>query len=183
MEDISSEDEPCNDEPDYNYYECFESFFYQKRKCQYPWNVYPNLNVSVCNSFEDTERMLLDKDRNFGYNRYDFDHSERMTRTKNQCPRPCKYTEFNLKYRPWDVSTEKGGFRYKSIQIGFSNFRTVYRKQYYSCDMFCVLGQLGGNLGFFLGGSILAGIDLIISAVAILLQIAERKETKKNNSM
>ena len=178
IEDKSSEDEPCNDDPNYNYYECFESFFYKKRKCQYPWNIYPTLNVSVCNKFEETEKMLLDKDRNFGYNRYNFDHSERMTRTNMMCPRPCKYTQFDLDYRPWEVSSDNVGIKFKSIQIGFSNFRMVYSRQYYSCDMFCVLGQLGGNLGFFLGGSILAGIDLIISGISTGLQMLDRKQNK-----
>ena len=54
----------------------------------------------------------------------------------------------------------------------------VYSRQYYACDMFCVLGQLGGNLGFFLGGSILAGIDLIICGISTGLQILERKQNK-----
>ena len=144
--------------------------------------MYPNLNYSVCNQFERTEKMILDKDRNFGYNRYSFDHSERMTRTQMQCPRPCKFTKFHLDYRPWEIPYDAEGFKFKSIQIGFSNFRLVYQKQYFACDMFCVLGQLGGNLGFFLGGSILAVIDLIICGVSTLLQMTERKKNKSNYS-
>ena len=176
---ISTEGEPCIDDPNYNYYECFESYFYKKRGCQYPWNVFPHLNLSTCNQFNETEKMVFNKDRNFGYDRYHFGHSERMTRTQMQCPRPCQYTKFHLDYRPWEISDHNIGITFKSIQIGFSDFMIVYSKQYFACDLFCILGQLGGNLGFFLGGSILTAIDLTITGLSMLLQFLQRKQHEK----
>ena len=176
---ISTEHKPCIDDPNYNYYECFESYFYKKRGCQYPWNVFPHLNLSICDQFHETEKMVLDLDRNFGYDRYNFGHSERMTRTQMQCPRPCQYTKFDLQYGPWEISKDNTGITFKSIQIGFSNFMTIYSKQYYACDLFCILGQLGGNLGFFLGGSILTAIDLVITCLTKFFENIHCKKHEK----
>ena len=176
---ISSKGQPCNDDPKYNYYECFESHFYKKRKCQYPWNVYPSLNLTVCENFTETEDLILNKERNFGYNRYTFGHSERLATTEMQCPPPCKYTRFHLEYVPWEVGDQNLGIKFKSIQIGFSNFMIVNSKEYYKCDFACIIGQLGGNLGFFLGGSILAAMDFIIECVFKLIQIVGQKQQAK----
>jgi hypothetical protein len=51
----------------------------------------------------------------------------------------------------------------------------VFSKEYYKCDFACIIGQLGGNLGFFLGGSILVAIDFVVECVSKLIQMAEQK--------
>ena len=40
------------------------------------------------------------------------------------------------------------------------------RDEYVVCDASCLIGEIGGNLGFFLGGSILALLDLIVMPLA-----------------
>ena len=172
---ISTTGEPCNDDPNYNYYDCFESFFYKKRGCQYPWNVYDSLDVPICTNFTKTVDLIYNKDRNLGYSRYYFGHSERLTRTEMQCPVPCHHTKYELDYGSWDIEKHSQGITFRSIQIGFSDFMIVYAKQYKMCDFACILGQLGGNLGFFLGGSVLAGLDFIFLAISKLFHILELK--------
>ena len=166
---ISSKNDPCVEDPNYDYYKCFESYFYKRRECQYPWNVYPDLKVPSCNNFTRTERMVLSKDRNFGKNRIYFDHSERLSRTKMECSRPCKFTVYKLRYGVVDFGDRLKGFQENSIQIGFPNFRIVEKNEYPACDLSCVIGRLGGNLGFFLGGSILAGVDFVVNILSNLI--------------
>ena len=63
----------------------------------------------------------------------------------------------------------------KSIQIAFSNFMIVHKTEFLSCDSTCVIGELGGNMGFFLGGSILAIVDFIISCLSKVIEMIFRK--------
>ena len=49
-----------------------------------------------------------------------------------------------------------------SLKIVFDNFVVEQREEFLACDTTCVIGELGGNLGFFLGGSILALFDLFV---------------------
>ena len=45
----------------------------------------------------------------------------------------------------------------------FKNFRVTNQEEYVVCNWTCLIGELGGNLGFFLGGSILMYYDLLTS--------------------
>ena len=48
------------------------------------------------------------------------------------------------------------------VYLWFKNFQFQYDREYLVCDYTCLLGEIGGTLGFFLGGSILFYIDSII---------------------
>ena len=111
--------------------------------------------------------MVFNKDRNYGYERHSFGHSERFTRTDMKCPPPCELIKYNLEYGPSLVG-DFAGIMMKSIEIGFPDFMIKNKKEYRQCDSTCIIGQLGGNLGFFLGGSILAGLDLILDGIVML---------------
>lgn len=52
------------------------------------------------------------------------------------------------------------------IYLWFKNFKFKYEKEYLVCDWTCLVGEIGGNFGFFLGGSVLAVFDLILGALA-----------------
>jgi hypothetical protein len=41
----------------------------------------------------------------------------------------------------------------------FKSFQFTYSEEYFLCDWTCLIGEIGGNFGFFLGGSILALYD------------------------
>ena len=177
---VSSKKKPCTENNDYNYYRCVESHFYKKRGCQYPWNIYKDLDVPRCDNFTEIEMMLYSKDGNKGYNRHFLGFSERWSRTQMQCPYPCRYTKYTFRYGKGTLDfKDVRGISGKSIQIGFSDFVIHNWKEYLACDFSCVIGQLGGNLGFFLGGSILAGFDLIIylstKFVSAITEITIRK--------
>ena len=173
---ISSKDEPCIDDLNYDYYKCYESYLYRKRGCQYPWNVYEDLDVPICRNFTQTEEMLLNYDKNLGRGRQYFDHNERLTRTKNKCPRPCQYAKYTLHFSPHGSIAKMEGIKENTLEIVFPDFRMVDYREYPTCDLTCIIGQLGGNLGFFLGGSILAGVDFFVNISTKLFRTYFQKQ-------
>ncbi len=48
------------------------------------------------------------------------------------------------------------------VHLSFDSFVFSYESEFLICDWTCLLGEIGGNLGFFLGGSVLGFVDLII---------------------
>ena len=53
----------------------------------------------------------------------------------------------------------------RNIQITFPDFAFISYNEYVACGWTCIIGELGGNLGFFLGGSVIMAIDLILEFV------------------
>ena len=141
--------------PRYNEYTCLESFFSKQRGCQYPWNVYEDLNITVCPSYGTVAKMLHRND--LGYKRDKLETYERLAKTGGECTLPCDGTSYNVKIEKWE-DWRTG----RSLQISFTDFMIRTEEQYLACDVTCIIGELGGNLGFFLGGSLLIGFNAIV---------------------
>ena len=109
-------------------------------------------------------------DRTKGFRRETFTNSERTSRTSKECLRPCQVTIYDLKLEKWEMESWTTGVTGKSLQIAFSDFTITFREEYLACDITCVIAELGGNLGFFLGGSILLALDIIIEYAFKMIQ-------------
>ena len=110
--------------------------------------------------------MIKSHDRNRGYSRETFRHFDHLVRTKMECPPPCLTTNYHVKLG--------GGQRVdylRTMTIGFANALIKYQEEYIGCDGTCLIGEFGGNLGFFLGGSLLFGIDVMLQQFANALLI------------
>ena len=167
---MSTKNFQCNSDPSYNFHECIESYFYKLRGCQYPWNVYGKSNLPVCKNFTDVKYMIESFDRNMGKRREWFTPSEQIIRTHGECLPPCTNTIYDIKLEKWNMGGEG-----RSFQIAFADFSFISTSEYVACGWTCVVGELGGNLGFFLGGSILFAIDLIIEYIERLANIVKRR--------
>ena len=167
---MSTKEKPCIEDPEYDYYKCIESYFYRQRGCQYPWNVYTHLNVPICTNYSEIKALLESTDPNMGYGREWFTTSERTTRTKMECPPPCHVTIYNLRFEKWNMRGSG-----KSLQIALSDFTIVTREEYLACDSTCVIGEIGGNLGFYLGGSLIFCLDIIIEYGSKILEFLCRR--------
>ena len=167
---LTTRNQVCNDDPDYDYYQCVESYFYSKRGCQYPWNSYANLNLPRCKSYTNIQRMIKTMDPNDGYNRHLFPPSERFIRTEEQCPPPCFAASYSAVFETWPMHGSN-----VSLQIAFADFKITQREEYLACDDTCIIGQIGGNLGLFLGGSILLGIDMLMDYIFWFAVLIKRK--------
>ena len=49
------------------------------------------------------------------------------------------------------------------VYVWFKNYQFQFKEEYLVCDYTCLIGEVGGNLGFFLGGSVLAYINTVIN--------------------
>ena len=156
---IPTKMQPCSEDPEYDNYQCLESYFYSKRGCQYPWNTYKNLDLAKCRNYTAITNMIKSVDPNMGYKREMFAPSQRLAITK--CPPPCFLTHYNIKFEGWTMHGSN-----VSLQIAFADFMITHKEEYLACDTTCILGQLGGNIGLFLGGSILLGLDMLMEYVA-----------------
>ena len=56
------------------------------------------------------------------------------------------------------------------VHMWFKNFQFTYEEEYIVCDWTCLLGEIGGNLGFFLGGSILTCLDIVLNPALSFLK-------------
>lgn len=164
----STPDRPCNDEPSYNFYKCVESYLYRKRGCQFPWNRYEDVDTPVCKSYAEIMDSLEKSGsvKDLGSFRDYWTNYERTMRTNGNCPQPCNVTSYELKYEVDDISGTGDDFH-----VTFKNFVFQHSDEFRSCDFSCVIGELGGNLGFFLGGSLLFIIEFILIYVVPKLKM------------
>ena len=167
---LSTKNFQCNSDPNYNFHKCIDSYFYKLRGCQYPWNVYDDLNLPVCANLTARELMAETYDPSLGKGRESVAPSEQMKRTNGSCLTPCKNTLYNIKLEKLDIAGKGNSF-----QIAFPDFSIKSSSEYFACEWTCIVGELGGNLGFFLGGSIIFAIDLLIEYVRRLIDIIKMK--------
>ena len=97
-----------------------------------------------------------------GRHRERFRTSEILTIAGKRCPLPCHNKEFNIQL---EKLIGEGSASSISLQIVLGTFEVLHHEEYYRCDSSCILGELGGNLGLFLGGSFLLGLDLVSGLV------------------
>ena len=126
--------------------------------------------MPVCSNYTELKRLIESMDRTKGFRRETFTNSERTSKTSMECLRPCQVTLYDLKLEKWDMEAWTTGVTGKSLQIAFSDFTITFREEYLACDITCVIAELGGNLGFFLGGSILLALDIIIEYAFKMIQ-------------
>ena len=160
---ISTNKVKCNDDENYDIFKCIENYYSEQRGCQYPWNVYNDSNTRVCANYSEIFSTELIRDRNKGFRRQNLAYSQHLLMTKHRCYPPCFQRQYEIELETWLNRKEEKDF--VSLQIAFEDFIVTHIEEYRSCDISCIVGEVGGNLGFFLGGSVLMGLDIIYSIV------------------
>ena len=160
----------CNDDPEYNFYKCTEDYYSKVRGCQYPWNVNGDSNMKVCDKYFEFSSLLWKWNQNVetGAGRENFKMTEILLEKRKQCPPPCFLKEYFVEFERWawfNLGTSV------SLQVAMDGVTSFHEEEYFKCDSTCILGEIGGNLGFFLGGSILLGLDIIITAFMRMIKI------------
>ena len=141
-----------------------ESYYYKQRGCQDPWNSFSDLGVPICTNYEEIKQHANSRIKSFGASREYHTNAERIYNTKSECAPPCNVTTYDLKYEEEFVSSLDKWLHgwNRSLKIAFAEFVVEHKDEYLACDITCIIGEVGGNLGFFLGGSILMFFDIII---------------------
>ena len=93
--------------------------------------------------------------------------SEILLENRKQCPPPCFLKEYFVEFETWAWF---GLGNSVSLQVALDGVTSHHEEEYFKCDFSCILGESGGNLGFFLGGSILLGLDIIITGFVKLVK-------------
>ena len=158
---------PCNDALDYNFFKCWENHYANKRGCQFPWNTYNDSLIKVCNKYSEMAPVLM----NFlniktGAGRETIRKSEEPIELGKACPLPCFRKKFEVKIASWNDFTNNPT---RSLKVVLDGFTIKHREEYLECDSTCIIGNIGGNIGFFLGASILLGLDVIFAKFKMLL--------------
>ena len=134
--------------------------------------MYKDLDLNVCKSYNDIYSFPFAHEKNKGFGRENLSHTERLVITNNACPPPCSKRHYEVEsMTTWEGFTNE---KSTSLQVAFADFVTRYKEEYFSCDMTCIIGEVGGNLGFFLGGSILMCLDISIEVLTFVVQKAYR---------
>ena len=111
---------------------------------------FPELKVKVCENISETiDKLGPEQEWSQPY----WSTVERSI--KSGCLQPCTTTQYGLRYSYTGIhdSADISAF------LWFKNFKFKYEEEYIVCDWTCLIGEIGGNFGFFLGGSILALYD------------------------
>ena len=107
-------------------------------------------------------------DPNKGHGRELFRPSELVARTNGNCVPPCKNTIYDIKIEKWAIATYG---RNRNVLITFPDFAFMSYNEYLACGWTCIIGEFGGNLGFFLGGSLILSIDVMLESVEKLVKM------------
>ena len=68
-----------------------------------------------------------------------------------------------------------------SLKIVLDGFSIKHEEEFLKCDSTCIIGEVGGNLAFFVGGSILLGIDMIFTAIDNVATTLKSKKSREKN--
>ena len=97
----------------------------------------------MCANYSEifSTRLILDKNK--GYGRQHFSYSEHLRRAKNKCQQLCFQRQYEIEFESWLFGAKKNNF--VSLQIAFEDFIVRHSEEYPSCDITCIVGEVGGN--------------------------------------
>ena len=97
-----------------------------------------------------------------GAKRETFRESEMPIQLKKKCPLPCFRKSFLVNidtWHDWDIKPTL------ALKLMLDGLTVTHREEYLQCDLTCIVGNLGGNIGFYFGVSILLGLDVIFGNI------------------
>ena len=155
---------PCNDDPNYSFFNCIENYYSKTRGCKFPWDSNDASDFALCSKYSDLSPLIWYYNQNIdtGAGREKFKLSEILLKKRGACLPPCFQKKFSVEFEKWAWFNDATPV---SLQIALDGFTVSHQEEFYKCDTTCILGELGGNMGFFLGASILLGIDIIFSSL------------------
>lgn len=171
---LEKDDNPCVTDPDYSYLKCVEKAFAERRGCQKPWLFFEEFDhIGNCSDVESIKELTaLDE--------WDTPFWPTILRSYNtSCWFPCVASLYELDYssRHMDVKNATT----LQLTIAYKNFKFTYIKEFLACNFTCLIGEIGGSFGFYLGGSILLMFDVLASTFA-KVKLARKSKGKQSSS-
>ena len=181
---ISTSKIPCNEEKDYSFFRCIEDFYAERRGCQFPWNIDNSSNINICKKYSEISSVLLNFfNRDTGAKRETFRLSDILMNAGKHCARPCLLKKFEVKFDRWSLMDQDKSINKPttSLKIVLDGFVIKHEEEFLKCDSTCIIGEVGGNLGFFVGGSILLGIDILFMGINEIATRLRKKNSRNEN--
>ena len=171
---------PCIDDPDYSFFKCTEDYYSKKRGCKYPWNSIEKSNATDCGKYSDLSPLIWHYNQNIdsGAGRENFKLSEILLEMKSHCPAPCFQKKYSIEFEKWAWFSDATPV---SLQLALDGFTIYHEEEFYKCDFTCIVGELGGNMGFYLGASILLSLDIFFNVIGRIFknQIFEKESARR----
>ena len=181
---ISTSKIPCNDDPEHSFFNCIESYYSRRRGCQFPWNADNTTNIKICEKYSEISSVLMNFfNRDTGAKRETFRLSDILMNAEKHCARPCFLKKFEVKLDGWSLMDQDKSLTKPttSLKIVLDGFSIKHEEEFLKCDSTCIIGEVGGNLGFFVGGSILLGIDILFTGINEIARRLKKKNSRNKN--
>ena len=122
-------------------------------------------DTEVCSKYSDFSSLIWNWNQNIGNGagRENFKLSEILLKYRDECPPPCYLKDYKIGFERW--AWYRGMIKPVSLQVVLDGFTIHHLEEFFKCDTGCIVGELGGNLGFFLGGSILLILDIFLKGI------------------
>lgn len=164
---MSSDSRQCTSDPNYSFMKCVEEFHIKKRGCQAPWLFFPEFDYPMCRKLIEMPGKFYREIDEQDWSRPYWSKIEKVIKTG--CPQPCTVSNYDFQYSYVDeIDIGLDGDADWVLYLWFQNFLFKYEEEYQVCDVTCLIGELGGNLGFFLGGSLLSFFDVFVVKILSL---------------
>ena len=168
---LDKPERPCSSQTDYSFRNCVNDLRMTTRDWQDPWNYNNGINKSM--STNKTQIMeFYDWDRHGDILKpmYDIIYQSKKDLQNKGCPLPCNRSEINLQYtyvpreKITGTSWNNEDFDW-TISIWAKNFEINDNKEIKVCDDTCLLGEVGGSIGLYLGVSCISLMDLVVLCI------------------
>ncbi len=129
--------------------------------------MHPSVDLPPCRNWSHILQWFHRYELGFdNYERFNYFPIQAVRKTG--CPLPCTSSVFAPKFSYEYLSRKDwlGPVDLRSewvAHLWFENFLFTYESEYVVCNWTCLLGEVGGNFGIFLGASILGLFNLALA--------------------
>ena len=175
---LDTPERPCSSQTDYCFKNCVNDLRMTTRDWQDPWNYNKEINKTM--STNKTQILeFYDYDRN-GHTlkaMHEIIYKSKKELQNIGCALPCNRSEINLQYTY--IPREKIDTNWKNedfdwaISVWAKNFEINYNTEIKVCDDTCLLGEVGGTIGLYLGVSCISLVDLVVVCIRRLSRLSK----------
>merc|ERR1712032_196021 len=145
VEELDTPDDPCNDDPNYDFQRCVTERLSSEIGCKTVWDRWSLQGFPKCNSLE----QFRDYDRE---HKYIYKSDLEKISDKTNCQKPCYYKKYSLVGEEQPTQFDNGHLLFSLAAMQDS---IEVEKELLIYPLSSLVGELGGTLGLFFGFSVI----------------------------